>query len=79
MKAYTIMQGRPIGRNPYIYLFDPSDSFGNIGDNPWHPSVEEWETVADAFNAVWEYCSDDDYREAIKIITKPHKEMPTYE
>lgn len=79
MKAYTIMQGRPIGRNPHIYIYDPSEFIGDIDDNPWYPNVEVWETVSDAFNAVWEYCSDDDYRSAIKIITKPNEDNPTYE
>lgn len=79
MKAYTVIQGRPIGRNPYIYLYDPSINFGDIDDNPWFPEVETWESVSDAFNAVWEYCDDDDYRTAIKIIIAPSKDNPTYE
>lgn len=70
MKAYTIIQGRPIGRNPKIYLYEPLET-QQEEDNPWFPTIEEWDSVEAAFVAVFNFCPDRDYRDEIEIISEP--------
>jgi len=64
-KAYTLISGRPIGRHPTIYLYKPEIADDDL--NPWTPSVEEWDSVHDAFKAVFDYCDHDDYRDEIRV------------
>lgn len=54
MKAWTRITGRPIGREPAVYLVKPPQ--GPV-DNPWAWEIEEWDSVQDAVNAVLDYLS----------------------
>lgn len=54
MKAWTRIAGRPVGREPAVYLVKPPQCSLNI---PWSWEVEEWDSVQDAINAVLDYLS----------------------
>lgn len=79
IKAYTIMQGRPIGRNPEIYLYKPIEIQKGKGPGTWFSEIEEWSSVEKAFKAVFEYCHYRDYKDAIRIVSAPTALEETFE
>ena len=71
MKAWTRIAERPVGREPAIYLIKPQQE---PLDNPWAWEVEEWDSVEDAFKAVFDFCDNKEYRDKFRIISESSKE-----